>query len=206
VIDLKGCRRIALRELPIFTAMGCMLHASSLPAACRRPGKALSSPAGPGKDRHERRGTMRSWSGKAGKRAAGPWHRTQAEPGNGRQRAAGRTQRVIDGWLARSAPPGKARQGEERPDGWTAANIFSSEAAGEANRKIVVFKLVVEGSILTASMLFTWVGHGCRGWADSSGGVDTAATAGIATLALGATGGPNARFRANRARTLRTGR
>jgi ABC-type lipoprotein release transport system permease subunit len=41
--------------------------------------------------------------------------------------------------------------------GWTATSIVSSEAAGEANGKIVVFKLVVDGSILAASMLFTLV-------------------------------------------------
>jgi hypothetical protein len=64
---------------------------------------------------------------------------------------------VIDGWLASSAPPGKARQGDEKPDGWRATSIFFSEVAGEANGKIVVFKLVVDGSILTAGMHFTLV-------------------------------------------------
>jgi putative ABC transport system permease protein len=41
--------------------------------------------------------------------------------------------------------------------GWTATSFVSSEAAGEAAGKIVVFKLVVDGSILAAGMLFTLV-------------------------------------------------
>jgi ABC-type lipoprotein release transport system permease subunit len=41
--------------------------------------------------------------------------------------------------------------------GWTATSFVSSEAAGEAGGKIVVFQLVVDGSILAASMVFTLV-------------------------------------------------
>jgi ABC-type lipoprotein release transport system permease subunit len=41
--------------------------------------------------------------------------------------------------------------------GWTASSIVASETAGEANGKIVVFKLVVDGSILATSMVFTLV-------------------------------------------------
>jgi ABC-type lipoprotein release transport system permease subunit len=41
--------------------------------------------------------------------------------------------------------------------GWTATSMVASETAGEAYGKIVVFKLVVDDSILAASMIFTLV-------------------------------------------------
>jgi ABC-type lipoprotein release transport system permease subunit len=41
--------------------------------------------------------------------------------------------------------------------GWTATSVVASEAAGEANGKIVVFRLVVDGSIIAGSLLFTLV-------------------------------------------------
>jgi ABC-type lipoprotein release transport system permease subunit len=41
--------------------------------------------------------------------------------------------------------------------GWTATSIVTSETAGEANGKVVVFRLVVDGSIVAAGMLFTLV-------------------------------------------------